>query len=132
MKPEDLQKQLSDINVELLNSISLIIFEIENNTKNDLFMLAKTLDEKSLARLIDYYDGSEIKMPSKNEYKQNLILALYFYLIEIKGFSFKKATDMMKDMSNLEVEESEQYIGRRLSKVKEKLKERLILLINNL
>lgn len=132
MKPEDLQKQLSDINVELLNSISLIIFEIENNTKNDLFMLANILDEKSLARLIDYYDGSEIKMPSKNEYKQNLILALYFYLIEIKGYNFKKATDMMKDMSNLQVEESEQYIGRRLSKVKEKLKERLILLINNL
>jgi hypothetical protein len=129
---EELQKQLSDSNLEILNSISFIIFELENNTKNDLFMLAKLLDEQSLIKLIDYYDGSEIKIPTKKEYKQNMTLAIYFFLTEVKGFSFKKASEMIKDMSGLEIEESEQVIGRRLSKLKDKLKDKLIQVLDSL
>jgi hypothetical protein len=129
---EELQKQLSDSNLEILNSISFIIFELENNTKNDLFMLAKLLDEQSLIKLIDYYDGSEIKIPTKKEYKQNMTLAIYFFLTEVKGFSFKKASEMIKEMSGLEIEESEQVIGRRLSKLKDKLKDKLIQVLDSL
>lgn len=132
MTKEELQKQLSDSNLEILSSISFIIFELENNTKNDLFMLAKLLDEQSLIKLIDYYDGSEIKIPTKREYKQNMVLSIYFFLTEIKGFSFKKATDMIKDMSGLEIDESEQVIGRRLSKLKDKLKIKLTQLLDEL
>lgn len=132
MNSEEIQKQLSDSNIEILNSISLIVFELENNTKNDLFMLAKLLDENTLASLIDYFDGKEIRMPSKKEYKENLIIALYFYLTEIKGYSFKKSTDTIKELSNLEIDESEQYIGRKLSKFKDKLKQKLVQIISSL
>lgn len=95
-------------------------------------MLAKLLDEQSLIKLIDYYDGSEIKIPTKKEYKQNMTLAIYFFLTEVKGFSFKKASEMIKDMSGLEIEESEQVIGRRLSKLKDKLKDKLIQVLDSL
>ena len=95
-------------------------------------MLSKLLNEESLVKLIDYYDGSEIKIPTKREYKQNMVLAIYFFLTEIKGFSFKKATETLKDMSGLEIDESEQIIGRRLSKLKDKLKIKLTQILNTL
>lgn len=128
---DNLQEKLSSFNLDLLKSLSFIIYELENNSKNDLFMLSKLLDEDSLTKIIDYYNGSTLTIPTKEEYKMCSLLSLFFYLTEIKEMSFSQAKEFIKKNGNVELEFSEQTIGRRLNKVKEKLKIKILELIEN-
>lgn len=128
---QDIEEKMTEINLSLINSIAFLIYEIDNNDKNDLFILSKLLDEQSLINMINYYNGATIKLPTKLEYKRNLNMSLYFYLIEIKGFSFKEATEIIRNMSGYK-EEDELGIAKRLSLVKDKLKTRVLQIIEDL
>lgn len=132
---DDIQKidnDLNEINLSLINSISFVIYEIENNDKNDLFILSKLLDEQSLINIINYYNGATIKLPTKLEYKRNLILSLYFYLVEIKGYSFKEAAQIIKDKAGYEIEEHDVAFGKKLKSIRNKLKDRVLQILEEL
>jgi len=129
---EQIDNNLNEINLSIINSISFLIYEIENNDKNDLFILSKLLDEQSLINIINYYNGATIKLPTKLEYKRNLILSLYFYLIEIKGYSFQDAAKIIKDKAGYEIEEHDHLFGKKLKAIKDKLKQRVIQMLEEL
>lgn len=129
---QDIEEKITEVNLSLINSISFLVYEIENNDKNDLFMLSKLLDEQSLTNIINYYNGTTIKLPTKLEYKRNLTLALYFYLIELKGFTFAQASEILKNQTGFEIEENEKSIGLRLKYLKDKLKVRVLQIIEEL
>lgn len=129
---QDIDEKITEINLSLINSISFLVYEIENNDKNDLFMLSKLLDEQSLTNLINYYNGTTIKLPTKLEYKRNLTLALYFYLIDLKGFTFAQASEILKSQTGFEIDENEKSIGLRLKYLKDKLKVKVLQMIEDL
>lgn len=129
---QDVEEKITEINLSLINSISFLVYEIENNDKNDLFILSKLLDEQSLINMINYYNGATIKLPTKLEYKRNLTLALYFYLMEIKGFTFNQSSQIMKEMSGFKIDEAENNIGKRLYLLKDKLKNRVVQMVEEL
>jgi len=129
---QEINEDMTEINLSIINSISFLIYEIENNDKNDLFILSKLLDEQSLINIINYYNGTTIRLPSKLEYKRNLILSLYFYLVEIKGYDFKQASQIIKDKAGYEIEEHDHLFGKKLKAIKDKLKERVLQMLEEL
>lgn len=129
---QDIDEKITEVNLSLINSISFLVYEIENNDRNDLFMLSKLLDEQSLTNLINYYNGTTIKLPTKLEYKRNLTLALYFYLIELKGFTFAQASEILKNQTGFQIDENEKSIGLRLKYLKDKLKVKVLQMIEEL
>lgn len=117
---EELKSKISKLDLESLNSITFLVYEIENDSKNDLFILSKLIDEKSLNRLINHYDGTAIRIPSIDDYKRSSVLALYFYLMDIKNKSFKDATNIIES-SGYKIEESISSIGKQVSALRQKL-----------
>lgn len=117
---EELKSKISKLDLESLNSITFLVYEIENDSRNDLFILSKLIDEKSLNRLINHYDGTAIRIPSIDDYKRSSVLALYFYLMDIKNKSFKDATNIIES-SGYKIEESVSTIGKQVSALRQKL-----------
>lgn len=107
---------------DLLNQVTLFVYSIEKSP-SDLYHLAKLLPDKYLAKVIDYFDGGVIKVPSKEEYKKNLLLTIMFFLSEVKGYDWIK----IKEMLNLDEDPtiSTISIGKKLQKIKSQLKGRL-------
>lgn len=54
----------------------------------NLYELAKLLPDEHLLRLIDYYDGKLLKLPSKMEFQECFLIAIIFYLKEYKQYSW--------------------------------------------
>jgi hypothetical protein len=72
---------------EMLNSLTLMIYQM-NTPHNDLYHLAKILPEEYLIKLVNYYDGALLSMPSKIEYRDSMLLVMIFFLREIQGWSW--------------------------------------------
>jgi len=104
----------------LIESAAFAIYEINNSSKNDLFMLSKLLDEQSLVNLISYYGGTQIKVPTREEYNESSLLALYFFFVDIKGLTFSQATDILKK-SGCTLTEPPNILGKKLAQVRQKL-----------
>lgn len=105
---------------EILNTVTLMIYEIESNAQNnDLSQLARILPDRELTNLINYYDGAVIKTPNKQQYKKALIYAISFYLREVKFLSWHE----VKKILNLSEKEEEELkfitVSKKINKVKE-------------
>lgn len=118
-------------NKTLLDTITFMVYEIENSDKNDLFMLTKLLDDKSLTNLIDYFNGNTIRVPTKEQFKISSILAYMFYLTDIKQMSFQEAKDSLKDIG-IDISGQEVLVGKRLSSIRRKLTIKLMEIIKEM
>lgn len=107
---------------ELLNQITLFVYSIEKST-SDLYHLAKLLPDKYLVKVIDYFDGGVIQIPSKEEYKKNLYLTIMFFLSEVKGYDWAKIKEMLNIAEDPTI--STISIGKKLQKIKTQLRGRL-------
>ncbi len=125
----DVKEQLGEINLQLLNAVTLVVYEMENKDKNDLFILSKLVDDKSLTNLISFFNGCSIKFPTIKEYEDSTIIAMYYFLTEMKGVDFNEATKFIESQAGLKVEEDYRIIGRKLSKLKKELAIKTALLI---
>ena len=101
---------------------SLLLFALwrikEIPEYSTLSELAYILDNNSLMRFLDYYGGSTIKVPTKEEFSV-LIEALSLYRqVNIEGIDFKEALANLtyKDLSLKDIKESYQKIDSILTK----------------
>lgn len=120
-----LQKALDDyfatddiLNEQLFNELSLYIYSLDSRN-NDLYMLAQLLDTNSLQKLIVYYDGDTLRLPSREAYKTSVLTALCFWLKVFKGYNWQEIKqyldlpDVHKDIL------SSISIGGKINKIKE-------------
>ena len=90
-----LKKQLDDFfktekadTKELLYRISLLLFQSEM-PKTDVYDLYHIIDSDTINRLINHYDGAYIKLPSKKEWRECLIMVIAYYFKYIKKMEWK-------------------------------------------
>lgn len=117
---ENLKKQLGEINSEIFSSLIFVVYEVKSGNKNDLFMLSKLLDEKSLNNMINFYNGSTIKLPTISEYKESTVLALYYFLTDIKNLEFSKATEVIESQG-YKVEQEPKVLGKKLEALRKQI-----------
>lgn len=101
------------------SSSAFIVYELMNES-NDLFMLSKLCDEKSLDNIINFFDGAKIKFPSKEEYFDSKILARYIYLLEIKKISFNDSTKMIESELNIAIPDT-MFWNKKINDLKKKI-----------
>lgn len=113
------------LNEQLFNELSLYIYSLESRN-NDLYMLAQLLDGDSLQKLIAYYDGDMLRLPSREAYKTSVLTALCFWLKVFKGYNWQEIKqylnlpDVHKDIL------SSISIGGKINKIKETLGTELV------
>lgn len=113
-----------------IDSITLLVYSIECNQKNDLYLLAKALqEENSLNKIVEYFSGTTVKIPTKQEYTLYTQIAFYFYLTEIEGKKFSEITEMLNQS---ESKVNHIIIGKKLSEFKSKLNSELNKIIKEL
>lgn len=107
---------------QALNALSLLIFSFDSD-KNDLFILAKLLKPEDVAKLVYYYNGASLKIPTIEDFKRAKILASCYYLREIKGWSWPDIKEYLGLTEEEELEDSStKSIGKQLAKVKKDLR----------
>lgn len=116
----DLDKIFEEENSKMLTTLTLLVYDFENSNKNDLFMLARLLDEESLVNLINYFGGHSIKIPTVEEYENSSTIAFMLYLVDIKNMSFSEAKKFLENQG-VKFNEHETVIGRKLSTVRQSL-----------
>lgn len=117
----------------ILNQIILFVYFLESqSTQSDLFILGRLLSSQDLYKLISYFDGDIIKMPSKEEFKKAYIVAISYYLKEIKHLDWNEVKTFLPETEDFAEYTSPTSLGRRVSQVKEKMTRELFKLINEL
>jgi len=117
---------------EILNQITLYIYYLEGKTTNsDLFILARILPFDYLNKLVSYYDGDILKMPSKEEFRKAYITAICFYLKEIKNWDWTQIKEFFPNNPEYNELLSSISIGKRINKIKDSLGSDLFKLLKN-
>ena len=102
-----------------LDTISLLVYSIECDQKNDLYLLTKALkEENSLSNIVKYFSGTTLKIPTLEQFKLYEQIAIYFYFTEVERKKFSFVTDLLKQNGN---EVNHILIGKKLSEFKDKL-----------
>ena len=102
-----------------LDTISLLVYSIECDQKNDLYLLTKALkEENSLSNIVKYFSGTTLKIPTLEQFKLYEQIAIYFYFTEVERKRFSFVTDLLKQNGN---EVNHILIGKKLSEFKDKL-----------
>lgn len=123
MKEIELEKEIVNYlkdNVSFsLDTISLLVYSIECEQKNDLYLLAKALqEENNLNSIVKYFSGTTLKLPTIEEFKLYEQISIYFFFTEIERKKFSFVTDLLKQNGN---EVNHILIGKKLSEFKDKL-----------
>jgi len=107
-------------NKNLFSILTLYIYQMESKN-SDLHILSKLLDKESLKKLIKYYNGDSLKLPTVDEYVSSEILAICFYLKEIKHYTWEE----IKEFLNLPSWNTDSFntivIGRKINKIKDNM-----------
>ena len=107
---------------KFLNVLSIILYE--NNKNTDLADLFSTVDFNSFIKVVDLFDGRTISFPTKEEIKDAVELALFFYYKEILGIT---SYDSLKKLNIREDKDfSSISIGRKINNLKKEIKEEII------
>lgn len=108
------------LNEQVFNELILYIYALESKD-NDLYMLSRLLPEEYLQKLISYYDGDILKLPSREEYKTCVLTALCFWLKTFKGYSWFEIKEYLKIPDNNKDLLSSISIGGKINKIKENM-----------
>jgi len=128
---DDIKDQISELNLQMLNSITFLVYEVESGNKNDLFMLSKLLDEESLNNLINYYDGANIRIPTVDDFKRSTVLGLFYYLMDVKNLTFAQSKSVIESYGYV-VEEDSISLGKRVSNLRKQLASRILNVIEDI
>jgi hypothetical protein len=122
---EDYFKKDEILTEQIFNQLTLYIFSL-NSDQHDLYLLAKLLDNDSLQKIISYYDGDILRLPTREEYKTNILTALCFWLKTFKGYSWFEIKDYLKIPENNKDLLSSISIGGKINKIKDNLGKDLV------
>jgi hypothetical protein len=113
---------------ETFNQLSLAIYALDSDTK-DLYHLAKLLPDEHLYKVVSYFNGAVVKFPTKEKFKESLILAFIYYFHEIK----KLPWSTIKEILHLNSDFQEYHpisLGKKVNKIKEKINKHLAEILN--
>ena len=118
---------------QIFSVLRLYIYTINSQTYNsDLPMLAKLLQPEELSKIIEYFNGDIIKIPTKVEYRESLFLSLCFYLKEVKGWNWIQ----IKEYINLSEADKELLssisLGKKINAIKDHMGKDMMDLIKNM
>lgn len=105
---------------KVFNQLSFYIYSMDAD-QNDLYILAKILSPEDLQKLITYYDGKHIKIPTNEKYEECLLVSLCFYLKEIKGWDWPEIKKFMGLPEKHKKHISTISLGGKINKIKDKL-----------
>ena len=114
----------------IFHLLSLYIYVSESGD-TDLPILARLLDEKSLQTLISFYDGDNLKLPTKEEYKRCMLTALCFWLRVFKNYSWDEIRDYLGLTENDKDIFSSMSLGGKIGKIKSMIGQELIEAMEN-
>jgi hypothetical protein len=116
---EEFTKEDQRVNEEILNSISFYIYASEF-PDSDIYFLAKKFNIDIIFDLISYADGEPIRLPNKDEFRNNYLVAICFYMKEILNMNWEE----IKDVLNLPEKDrnliSSISVGKKINRLKEK------------
>ena len=116
---------------KIFDQLSFYIYSLKS-PKSDLYMLAKILDEETLSKVIDYFGGDILKIPSKEDYQESLLISICFYLKEIKGWNWIEIKKFMDIPEKYKDKISMISVGGKINKVKRQLNRDLLRLTENI
>jgi hypothetical protein len=100
---------------ETLIQIASIVYALEN-PENDLYMLSKKCDEKTIQTIISNFAGQNLKIPTIKTYNDSMILAVCYYLFNIKKFNWLQIQSYLQSSNNLPEDSS--YFKKIQKKIK--------------
>ena len=121
----------TDDSEKVFNQLAFYIYSLDSN-QHDLYILAKILSSEDLQKLISYYDGKHIKIPTNEKYEECLLVSLCFYLKEIKGWDWVEIKKFMDLPEKHKKHISTISLGGKINKIKKRLNSDLKTLINTL
>jgi hypothetical protein len=119
------------LNHQIFNELSLYIYSLDHKT-NDLFMLARLMKEEDLQKLISYYDGDCLRLPSREAYKTSVLTALCFWLKVFKGYTWQDIKDYLDIPDTHKDLLSSISIGGKINKIKDTLGSNIVALLENI
>jgi len=78
------KKESKEIDM-ILDCINIIL---NSNYSNDITRLYNLIDLKSFVKIITLFDGKNISIPKKSDFREVIILALCYYYKEIKQMNW--------------------------------------------
>lgn len=109
-------KKESEIDV-FLQAVNLVIFSSIKN--NEILELYKLVGLETFTKIINFFNGRNIKTIKVEEFREALMFAIYFYMINVEGKDWKE----IKEDMPFEVE-SIKY-GIRITKLNKVIQEQL-------
>jgi len=111
-----------EANRNILDQLTLYIYFLESQkSQSDLYLLARLLEKDPLYKIIDYYDGDTLYMPSKEEYKRAYMLGISFFLKKIVGLNWEQIKGFLNLSSEDEESISSISLGRRINQIEEEM-----------
>jgi hypothetical protein len=120
-----------EINEKIFFKLALLIFEYESNNTDVAVLvdLLKNFDE--VLKLIEYFNGKEIKTITLKQFQENLLLTLSFYLKEIKGYDWNYIKQVLELNKRTEFENFNPIVlSKKIQKIKIKMRNELSTLKN--
>jgi len=115
----------------LFEQLALYIYSLEAE-KHDLYILAKLLPEKEISKLVAYFDGDTIKLPTKKEHRTLLLLGVCYYLKEIKRFTWEEIKTFLDLPENNQDLVSSISLGGKINKLNEKISKEWVEMLRNI
>ena len=103
---------------ELLETLKVLIYRTSSE-KHDLIYLYKLFPEDLIVKLIDYYDGASLRIPSKKEYRDLLILVIAFYFKEIEGRDWNYIKSILSVENNFQINGN--TLGKKIAEIKKQM-----------
>ena len=105
----------------IFNQLALYIYSLNSDT-HDLFILAKLVPEcktpeEYLNKIISYFDGDRLQLPSKEEHRTLLLTAVCYYLKVIKGYNWQQIKELLDLPENNKNLLSSISIGGKINKL---------------
>ncbi len=104
-----------------LDVVSIILFN--NDKARELGDLYSILKLEDFIKVVSLFENRTIEFPSKREVKEAIKLSLFYYYKYIRGIDSYKELKAMNIID--EKEFSSKSIGKKLTKINEKLKEKI-------
>lgn len=110
---------------KIFEQLAFYIYSLESG-KHDLYILAKLLPEEDINKMVAYFDGDTIKLPSKEQHKTLLLLSVCFYLKVLKGYSWERIKEFLDLPENNQNMLSSISIGGKINKLQSQISDEFL------
>jgi len=116
---------------KIFDQLSMYIFSTESKG-NDLHILAKLLPREQLMKVINYYNGDMLRLPTKAQFQDCLLLSITYYLKHVKGFTWTEIKEFLDLPENDKDMISSISLGSRINRIQENMNKEMLMLLDQL